>query len=90
MPPCRSSLQLHCKRLNYIARIWRSSLSCNIDPDNIQNHGWSESGDIIWIGEAFPENIESILVNDEISDEDEHKIEEAEEAMSESESDNDL
>ena len=88
LPPCRSSLQLHCKRSNYVARIWRSILSCNIDPDNIQNHGWSENGDIIWIEEAFPENIESILVNDEISDEDEDEIEEAEEAMSES--DNDL
>ena len=70
--------------------MWRSSLSCNIDPDNIQNHGWSENGDIIWIDEAFPENIKSILVNDEISDEDEDEIEEAEEAMSKSESDNDL
>ena len=47
---------------------------------------------IIWIDEAFLENIESILVNDEISDEgeDEDEIEEAEEAMNESESDNDL
>ena len=68
----------------------RSSLSYNIDPDNIQNHDWSENGDIIWIAEAFPENIESILVNDEVSDEDEAEVEEAEEAMSESKSDNDL
>ena len=82
LPPRRSSLQLHCKRSNYVAKMWQSSLSCNIDPDNIQNHGWSENGDIIWIDEAFPENIESI--NDEISDEDEDEIGEVEEAMSES------
>ena len=82
LPPCRSSLQLHCKRSNYVEKMWQSSLSCNIDPDNIQNNGWSENGEMIWIDEAFSENIESILVNDEISDEDE--IEEAEEAMSES------
>ena len=46
LPPCRSSLQLHCKRSNYVAKMWRSSLSCIIDPDNIHNHGWSENGDI--------------------------------------------
>ena len=85
LPPCRSSLQLHCKRSNYIARMWRSSLSCNIDPDNIQSHSWSENGDIIWIHEAFQENIWSILVDGEISDEDD--VEEAEEAMSESDND---
>ena len=90
LPPCRSSLQLHCKRSNYVAKMWQSSLSCNIDPDNIQNHDWSENGDIIWIDEAFPENIQSILVYDEISDEDKDKIKGAEEAMNESESDSDL
>ena len=84
--PCRSSLQLHCNRSNYVARIWRSSISCNIDPDYIQNHGWSENGDIIWTDKPLPEDIKSILVNEDISDEDE--IEEAEEAMSKS--DNDL
>ena len=39
LPPCGSSFQLHCKCSNYVAKMWRSSLSCNIDPDNIQNHG---------------------------------------------------
>ena len=79
LPPSRSSLQLHCKRLNDVAKMWRSRLSCNIDLDNIQNYGWSENGDIIWIYEAFPENTEIILVDDEISDEDDNddEVEEA-------------
>ena len=53
LPPSRSSLQLHGKGSNHVAKMWRSSLSCNIDPDNIQNYGWSENGDINWIDGAF-------------------------------------
>ena len=72
LPPSLQSLQLQCKRANYIAKIWRSCLNRNIDFQNVENSGWRGDGTFVWIEEAFPDQIESI-----IADTDESKMDEA-------------
>eukprot|EP00794_Sanderia_malayensis_P011489 gene11489-biopygen9165 len=69
LPPCRQSLQLHCQRSNYIAKVWRSCLQANIDFADIERNGWSADGKIVWVDAAFPEEVEQILVGVESNDE---------------------
>lgn len=75
LPPCRQSLQLHCQRSNYIAKVWRSCLQTNIHFGDIEQHGWSMDGKIVWMDAAFPEEVEQLLAceddNGESSDESE-------------------
>ncbi|KAG1656355.1 hypothetical protein GQR58_024005 [Nymphon striatum] len=40
MPPCSLSLVLHIKRANYVAKIWRSSLTSWLDAEEITESGW--------------------------------------------------
>ena len=61
LPPSLQSLQLHCKWAYYIAKIWRSCLNRNIDFQSVENSGWRGDGTLVWIEEAFPEQIESII-----------------------------
>ena len=71
LPPCRQSLLLHCRRSNYIAIVWRSCFDAEIDFDNISNHGWSNDAEIVWMDTAFPEQIETILADENEDSEDE-------------------
>ena len=48
LPPFQQSVQLHFKRSNYVARIWRSCLTAVIDFPNISEHGRTNSGSIVW------------------------------------------
>ena len=77
LPPSLQSLQLHCKRENYIAKIWRSCLNRNIDLQNVENSGWRGDGTLVWIEEAFPEQIESIMADTDESDIDEADVEDS-------------
>ena len=68
LPPCRQSLQLHCQRSNYIAKVWRSCLQANIDFADTEQNGWSTDGKIVWIDAAFPEEIEQFFSGEESND----------------------
>ena len=39
LPPCNLSLLLHIKRSNFVAKIWRSSLTSWLDADEISENG---------------------------------------------------
>ena len=67
--PCRQSLLLHCRRSNFIARA--IVLDAEIDFDDISNHGWSNDAEIVWMDTAFPEQIETILADENEDSEDE-------------------
>ena len=71
LPPCHQSLLLHCRRSNYIAKVWRSCFDAEIDFDNISDHGWSNDAEIVWMDTAFPEQIETILADENEDSEDE-------------------
>ena len=67
----RQSLLLHCRRSNYIAKLWRSCFDAEIDFDNISNHGWSNDAEIVWMDTAFLEQMETILADENEDSEDE-------------------
>jgi len=47
LPPCLSSLQLHCSRVNYQAFIWRHSHHANVDIPTPVRRGWKlDHGDL--------------------------------------------
>ncbi len=65
LPPCKSSLSLQILRTCYVARIWRPSLTAQLQPPAIENHGWTNECQVKWIEAAFPEDIAMILMNSE-------------------------
>ena len=56
-----SSLLLHIRCSNYVAKIWRSFLTSWLDADKISENGWRPDGWIYWIDDVFPREIEDIL-----------------------------
>ena len=40
LPPCRTSLRLHIKRVNYQAAIWRRAAIPHPDVPSPHGHGW--------------------------------------------------
>ena len=74
-PPCRQVFEYHSRRSNAIAYIWKRSLSSNADYQNIIECGWEVDGDIHWINECFPKQIEDILLDDTIDVSDDEYIE---------------
>ncbi|KAG1652739.1 NFX1-type zinc finger-containing protein 1 [Nymphon striatum] len=61
LPPCSLSLVLHIKRANYVAKIWRSSLTSWLDAEEIRESGWLADGETYWVDDIFPLEIEEIL-----------------------------
>ena len=60
----QASFISQCKRCNYIAKIWKSSFDANIELEDIQKHGSEETGEILWVEQPFPDDVEAILVNE--------------------------
>ena len=69
LPPCQEVLRLHAKRANRIAFNWKRSTEAMITHSDISEHGWFASGDIIWIIDGFPSDIEELLIYDDDDDE---------------------
>lgn len=61
LPPCRQVFHYHTERSNYISYVWKNSRNPIIDLPPIQEHGWFEDGEIFWMDEAFPNEIDFIL-----------------------------
>ena len=86
LPPCRASLFLQSQRCNYVAKIWRSCLQADLVLEDISNHGWTVDGEIVWVQESFPDDIQAILVNENADQDDTYSDMENEESDSEIES----
>ena len=41
-----------------------------VDEPPLYECGWDENGDIVWVEEAFPANVEDILLRDSLNEED--------------------
>lgn len=70
LPPCKQVLLYHIKRANLIAYVWRNSAEPNITMPEINEHGWLPTGEIFWLDDAFPEDIEMFLQQEVDNDED--------------------
>ena len=78
--PSRESLVLQSERCNYVAKIWRS---CDIQHEDISNHGLTVDSEIDWIKESFPDDIRAILMNENRDNDDIYSYLENEESDSE-------
>ena len=65
LPTCESALMLHCKRANYVAKIWKRALNSIVSAPEIHENGWTVTGDIEWVERTFPDVVEDILMDDE-------------------------
>ena len=61
LPPCESTLLLHVKRANYVAKLWKTCLDRDLTQPKIQNYGWLDSGAIQCVEEVFPEDYRDCL-----------------------------
>ena len=79
LPPCKDVLWYHALRSNFVAYIWRNSIEPIIDIPNIAENGWLSTGEILWLDDAFPEEIDELLCNNILDnyqdDEDEDEYE---------------
>ena len=62
LPSCKSVLLLHMKRANYVAKIWKSSLTCWLESDGITEHGWLPDGSTIWVDVFFHVRLKKFYV----------------------------
>ena len=60
LPPCHESLVLRSDRCNYVPKIWRLCLKNDMQHEDISNHGWTVDGEIGWVKESFPDDIQAI------------------------------
>eukprot|EP00794_Sanderia_malayensis_P000672 gene671-biopygen976 len=89
LPPCQSSLLLHIKRANYVARIWRQASIPIMEIEDPSYHGWQEDLTENWVTVPFPEDITELLVD--LPDEDlESRVAEAEDEADFSDDDEDI
>ena len=61
LSPCWSVV--HSKRKNSFAGIWKRCLEASFEIPSIADHGWNQNANIWWIKEAFPKDIEEILIS---------------------------
>ena len=66
LPPCQSNLKLHIKRPNYVASIFRQAGRLMIDLDDPANHGWDESGSVVWSDVCYPDDVAELLLSNKI------------------------
>lgn len=72
LPPCKSSLQLHCQRSNYVAYVWKNSHVSHPDIPAPIGFGWEldENGliKVQWTqGDILPQNLVNVLSSDSSS-----------------------
>ena len=72
LPPCQSSLELHCKRANFVAKMWRDASNPMLLSDNPVMHGWLPDMNIEWIKEAYPSDITELLFDSDVEDDNEY------------------
>ena len=76
MPPCKSVSTLHSKRANSVASLWRNVSNSTFEFPSLTENWWTTTGDIEWIEEAFPAEVEELITRDEDNseNEDDHVI----------------
>ena len=73
LPPCQAVLNLHSKRANFEAYLWKQTLNSMINVPNYVENGWDANCEIFWLEQEFPDDIADILfeeANEESSDDD--------------------
>ena len=58
----------HCKRANYVAKLWRLSLESRVEPVLITQHGWQDDAFPQWVEDVFPEDVSELLLEESFPD----------------------
>ena len=72
LPPCQSSLQLHCKRANFVAKMWRDASNPMLLSDNLVMHGWLPDMNIEWIKKGTHSDISELLFDTDVENDNEY------------------
>ena len=67
LPPCRLVLLFHAQRANYVAKLWRSSLTSFVEMPPIFENGWNNDSTILWVDDVFPYDVTDILCEPNIT-----------------------
>ena len=62
LPPCRRSLEKHAKRANFVAMIWRQARFAMMNVGCPTENGWLADYQVDWIDEAYPPDVEELLM----------------------------
>ena len=65
LPPFQSILYLYILHSKYFVRIWKCSLLNVVKCPSIMENSWIKNGEIVWVDDAFPDNIMEILVGED-------------------------
>ena len=57
----------------FIVYIWRNSIEPIIDIPNIAENGWLSTGEMLWLDNAFPEEIDELLCNNILNNDDDYE-----------------
>ena len=66
--PCQQVLNIHIERANYVARIWKLSLQRMINVPSFIGRGWNNFGEVDWITQEFPDEMEEIFFDPACND----------------------
>ena len=61
LPPCQETLKLHCSRACFVSRLWRLTNHNQVNAPSPVGHGWDDDMIVLWIKEAFPEDVELLV-----------------------------
>ena len=64
LPPYQSVLRLHCESTNFVAAVWKRSTESQPSIPDPVHFGWNSYRTITWMVDVFPDDIESILVDE--------------------------
>ena len=72
LPPWESVLRLHSKRANAVVYLWRKASNPTFDFPSLTENEWTTTGDIEWIEETFPVEVEEFITSDKDNGENEY------------------
>ena len=78
LPPCDAVLRLHSTRANAVAYLWRNSNNPLIEFPSLEESGWTSTGEVFWMMDSFPVDVEELLTSEYDSDEAEESNDEDE------------
>ena len=61
LPPCQETLKLHCSRACFVSKLWRLTNHNQVNAPSPAGHGWNDDMSVLWIKEAFPEDVELLV-----------------------------
>ena len=62
--PCKSILKFHALRANSVVYLWQNATNPTIEYPPLDENGWIPNGEICWLDNPFPDDLEHLLTVD--------------------------